>query len=103
MGSPMKLRAKIDGDLVEVKVLMAHIMETGQRKNQAGEIIPAHFIQTISAVHKDKVVLSAQWGPAVSANPWIAFKFKGGAKGEKVKVSWTDNRGDSRSDEVVIA
>ncbi|MFN0314803.1 MAG: thiosulfate oxidation carrier complex protein SoxZ [Burkholderiales bacterium] len=102
MGSPMKLRAKAEGDLVEVKVLMAHIMETGQRKNQAGDIIPAHFIQTISATHKDKVVLSAQWGPAVSANPWIAFKFKGGAKGEKVKVSWTDNRGDSRSDEVVI-
>ncbi|MSQ60892.1 MAG: thiosulfate oxidation carrier complex protein SoxZ [Betaproteobacteria bacterium] len=103
MGSPMKLRAKADGDVVEVKVLMAHIMETGQRKNQAGDLIPAHFIQSVSATHKDKVVLSAQWGPAVSANPWIAFKFKGGVKGEKVKVSWTDNRGDSRSDEVVIA
>lgn len=103
MGSPMKLRAKAEGDLVEVKVLMAHIMETGQRKNQQGDIIPAHFIQQITAAYKDKVVLSAQWGPAVSANPWLAFKFKGGAKGEKVKLSWTDNKGDSRSDEVVIA
>ncbi len=103
MGSPMKLRARAEGDLVEVKVLMAHIMETGQRKNQLGEIIPAHFIQQITATHKGKVVLSAQWGPAVSANPWVAFKFKGGAKGERVKLSWTDNRGDSRSDEVVIA
>lgn len=102
MANPMKIRAKADGDVVEVKVLMSHIMETGQRKNQAGEPIPAHFIQTVSATCNDRTVLSAQWGPAVSANPFLSFKFKGGKKGDKVKVSWVDNKGDSRSDETVV-
>lgn len=102
MANPMKIRAKADGDVVEVKVLMSHIMETGQRKNQAGEPIPAHFIQTVSATCNDRTVLSAQWGPAVSANPFLSFKFKGGRKGDKVKVSWVDNKGDSRSDETVV-
>jgi sulfur-oxidizing protein SoxZ len=102
MANPMKIRAKADGDLVEVKVLMSHIMETGQRKNQAGEPIPAHFIQTVSATCNDRTVLSAQWGPAVSANPFLSFKFKGGQKGDKIKVTWVDSKGDSRSDEAVI-
>lgn len=102
MGSPMKLRAKADGDLVEVKVLMAHVMETGQRKNQAGEPIPAHFIQEVSVTHGARTVLSAQWGPAVSANPFLSFKFKGGEKGGTIRVTWTDNKGDSRTDETTI-
>lgn len=102
MASPMKLRAKADGDLVEVKVLMAHAMETGQRKNQAGEPIPAHFIQEVSVTHGARTVLSAQWGPAVSANPFLSFKFKGGEKGGTIRVTWTDNKGDSRTDETTI-
>jgi sulfur-oxidizing protein SoxZ len=102
MGNPMKIRAKAEGDVVEVKVLMSHIMETGQRKNPAGEPIPAHFIQTVTVSCNDRTVLSAQWGPAVSANPFLSFKFKGGQKGDKIKISWLDNKGDSRSDESTI-
>jgi sulfur-oxidizing protein SoxZ len=78
-------------------------METGQRKNQAGEPIPAHYIQLVNVTHGARTVLSAQWGPAVSANPFLAFKFKGGQKGDKLKVAWVDNTGDSRSDEVAIS
>jgi sulfur-oxidizing protein SoxZ len=102
MGNPMKIRAKAEGDVVEVKVLMSHIMETGQRKNPAGDPIPAHFIQTVTVNCNDRTVLSAQWGPAVSANPFLSFKFKGGQKGDKIKISWIDNKGDSRSDESTI-
>jgi sulfur-oxidizing protein SoxZ len=102
MGNPMKIRARADGDVVEVKVLMAHVMETGQRKNQAGDLIPAWFIQRVEAMYGDRVVLSAQWGPAISANPFLLFKFKGGAKGEKVRITWFDSKGDSRTDEVTI-
>jgi len=102
MANPMKIRAKADGDVVEVKVLMSHIMETGQRKTPAGEPIPAHFIQMVNVSCKERSVLSAQWGPAVSANPFLAFKFTGGQKGEKVKVTWVDNKGDSRTDETAI-
>lgn len=103
MANPMKIRATATGEVTEVKVLMSHIMETGQRRNAAGEPIPAHFIQTVKVEHDGRTVLSAQWGPGVSANPWLAFRFKGGQKGDKVRVTWIDSKGDSRSDEATIA
>lgn len=103
MANPMRIRASMQGDEVDVKVLMNHIMETGQRKDTGGQVIPAHFIQTVKATCNGKTVLSAQWGPAVSANPFLAFKFKGGAKGDKIQVTWVDNRGDSRTDESTIS
>lgn len=103
MGNPMRIRANASGDTVEVKVLIRHDMETGQRKDAAGKAVPAHFIQTLVAKCKDKVVLDAEMGTSISKDPFLSFKFKGGAKGDKVSVSWTDNKGDSRTDEVVIA
>jgi sulfur-oxidizing protein SoxZ len=99
----MKIRAKADGDVVDVRVLVGHEMETGQRKDSGGNLVPAHFIQTVTATCEGRTVLSAQWGPAVSKNPYLSFKFKGGAKGQKVKITWIDNKGDTRSDEAVIA
>ena len=103
MADPMRIRAQAQGDKTTVRVLMSHEMETGQRKDAAGALIPAHFITEVSAEHNGKQVLAAQFGTAVSKNPYLAFKFKGGAKGEKVSVSWKDNKGDSRTDEAVIA
>src|SRR3954466_9298688 len=103
MADPMKIRANAVGDSTEVKVLMNHEMETGQRKDASGSAIPSWFIQTVSATHNGKTVLSAQWGPAVAKNPFLAFKFKGGAKGDKVQITWVDNRGDKRTDEAVVA
>jgi len=103
MADPMKIRALLTGDTTEVKVLMNHEMETGQRKNAQGETIPAWFIQSVNVTWNGKTVLSAQWGPAVAKNPFVSFKFKGGAKGDKVSITWLDNRGDTRTDEAVIA
>ncbi len=103
MGNPMRIRANASGDTVEVKVLIRHDMETGQRKDAAGKAVPAHFIKSLVAKCNDKVVLDAEMGTSVSKDPFLSFKFKGGAKGDKVTVSWTDNKGDSRTDEVVIA
>ena len=103
MADPMRIRANVTGDTTEVRVLMSHEMETGQRKDAAGKVIPAWHIQTVTATHTGKTVLSAQWGPAVSKNPFVSFKFKGGAKGDKIQVTWVDNRGDKRTDEAVIA
>jgi sulfur-oxidizing protein SoxZ len=103
MADPMKIRANLVGDSIEVKVLMSHEMETGQRKDAQGQTIPAWFIQNVTATYGGKTVLSAQWGPAVSKNPFLSFKFKGGAKGEKVVITWTDTRGDKRTDEATIA
>ena len=103
MADPMRIRASVAGDSTEVKVLMSHEMETGQRKDAQGKTIPAWFIQSVTATYNGKTVMSAQWGPAVAKNPFLAFKFKGGAKGEKVQITWTDNRGDKRTDEAVIS
>ncbi len=91
------------GDSTEVKVLMNHEMETGQRKDAQGKVIPAWFIQDVTATWNGKTVLSAQWGPAVAKNPFLSFKFKGGAKGDKVIITWVDNRGEKRTDEATIA
>jgi sulfur-oxidizing protein SoxZ len=103
MSDPMKIRANLVGDSTEVKVLMNHEMETGLRKDAQGKTIPAWFIQSVSATWNGKTVLSAQWGPAVSKNPFMSFKFKGGAKGDKVVITWVDTRGDQRTDEATIA
>ena len=102
MANPMKVRAVVDGDTVLVKALMSHVMETGRRTNDKGETIPAHFIQQVTVTHKGRVVLSTQWGTSVSANPFLSFRFRGGAKGETVKVVWVDSKGDSRTDEATI-
>ncbi|HET9749484.1 MAG TPA: thiosulfate oxidation carrier complex protein SoxZ [Casimicrobiaceae bacterium] len=103
MADPMKIRTHVVGDATEVKVLMSHEMETGQRKDAQGQTIPAWFIQNVKVVHNDKVVLAAQWGPAVAKNPFLSFKFKGGAKGDKVTITWVDNHNDTRTDEATIA
>jgi sulfur-oxidizing protein SoxZ len=103
MADPMKIRATLTGDATEVKVLMNHEMETGQRKDAQGRTIPAWFIQNVMVTWNGRTVLSAQWGPAVAKNPFLSFKFKGGAKGEKVSITWVDSRGDTRTDEAVIA
>jgi len=103
MADPMRIRATAVGDSTEVKVLMNHEMETGQRKDAQGKTIPAWFIQSVTATYNGKTVLSAQWGPAVSKNPFLSFKFKGGTKGETVQITWTDNRGDKRTDEATIS
>uniref|UniRef100_UPI0018E3C438 thiosulfate oxidation carrier complex protein SoxZ n=1 Tax=Macromonas nakdongensis TaxID=1843082 RepID=UPI0018E3C438 len=55
------------------------------------------------ATHNGKTVLKCDWSGAVSQNPFLSFKFKGAAKGEKVQVKWTDNKGESRTDEAAIA
>ena len=102
MADPMRIRAVAKDGVVNVKVLMSHEMETGQRKDNAGNVVPAHFIQNVTATYNGKTVLSAQWGPAVSKNPFLEFNFKGGQKGEKIQVTWTDNKGDKRTDEAAI-
>ncbi len=103
MADPMKIRATNTNGVTEVKVLMSHPMETGQRKDGEGKLVPAHFITEVTATAGGKTVLQCFWGQSVSQNPYLSFKFKGGAKGEKVQVNWVDNKGDKRSDEAAIA
>jgi sulfur-oxidizing protein SoxZ len=103
MADPMRIRAQSSGDKATVRVLMSHEMETGQRKDAAGKVIPAWYIQEVSATLNGKPVLSAQWGPSVAKNPFLQFNVKGAKAGDKVAVTWTDNRGDKRTDEATVS
>lgn len=102
MADPMRIRAQMVAGRVEVRVLMAHEMETGLRKDNNGNLVPAWFIQTVAVAHNGRNVLNAQWGTGVSKNPFLHFRFAGGKPGDKVSVTWTDNKGDKRTDEVAI-
>jgi len=102
MADPMKIRATLQGDVADVRVLMAHPMETGQRKDAAGKLVPLHFIQTITAQLNGKTVFNADVSQAVSRNPVFAFKVKGAKVGDKLSITWQDNTGDKRTDELVI-
>jgi sulfur-oxidizing protein SoxZ len=102
MGNPMKIRAAVKDGVTEVKILMQHEMETGLRKDADGTLVPAWFITEVKAQYQGRTVLEAQFGQSVSKNPYLVFRFKGGAGGEKITVSWVDNKGDTRSDEVAV-
>ena len=102
MADPMRIRAVARDGAVNVKILVAHEMETGQRKDASGKLVPPHFIRNVTVTHQGKVVLSAQWGPAVAKNPFLEFTFKGGRKGDKIVITWEDNKGESRTDESTI-
>jgi sulfur-oxidizing protein SoxZ len=102
MADPMKIRASLQGDVADVRVLMAHPMETGQRKDAAGNVVPLHFIQTITAQLNGKPVFAADISQAISRNPVFAFKVKGAKAGDKLAITWTDNKGDKRTDEVTV-
>jgi len=98
----IKIRAKSKDDIVTVKALMTHPMETGARKDKSGALIPAHFIQEVTCEHNGKVVMTAMWGPAISKNPYLSFKFRGANKGDTLKLSWVDNKGESDSTETIL-
>lgn len=103
MADPMRIRAAMDRGKVDIKVLMAHEMETGQRKDAQGRIVPAHFIRNVTVTHAGRTVLAAQWGTSVSRNPFLHFRFTGGKPGEKVSITWVDNKGETRTDEATIS
>ncbi len=103
MADPMRIRAQAQGDKAVVRVLMSHEMETGQRKDSAGKTIPAWFIQEVSAAHNGKTVMTAQWGPSVAKNPFLQFNVKGAKAGDKISISWKDNRGETRTDEATVS
>lgn len=103
MADPMKIRAQVKGDAAEIRILMSHPMETGQRKDNAGNTIPAHFIQAITIDLNGKRVIQGQTGVSVSRNPVFAFKVKGAKAGDKVTVNWVDSKGDKRTDEATVS
>jgi sulfur-oxidizing protein SoxZ len=103
MSGPMKMRATLAGGNTDVRVLMTHPMETGQRKDADGKLLPMHFIQNVVVKVNGKTVMEGQISQAVSRNPVFSFRLKGGAKGDNIEISWVDNKGDTNKTEAAVA
>src|SRR5574343_130507 len=103
MADPIKIRAQIQGDVTDIRVLMQHPMETGQRKDDKGQTFPAHFIQTFTVSLNGKTIVDGQLNTSVSKNPLFTFRARGIKSGDKLTVAWIDNTGDKRQDEITLA
>jgi sulfur-oxidizing protein SoxZ len=98
-----KIRTKTQNGVTDVLVLVSHPMETGQRTDpKTMEKIPPHFIQKMTFMLNGKEVASASLGTAISSDPLIGIKIKGAKAGDKIKVNWSDNMGESGSSEAVV-
>jgi sulfur-oxidizing protein SoxZ len=100
---PMKMRATLAAGYTDVRVLMTHPMETGLRKDADGKLVPVHFIQNMTVKVNGRTVVEGQISQAVSRNPVFSFRLKGGARGDRIEVSWLDNHGETNSTESAVA
>lgn len=102
MAEPIRIRTQVQGDKAVVRVLMNHEMESGHRKDSSGKYVAAWHIQEVLATWNGKTVFTAEWGGGVSKNPYLQFTIKGVKAGDKVAISWRDNKGNTRTDEATI-
>ena len=98
----MKMRAQLKGEVTEVKVLMSHPMETGRKKDDFDKLIPAHFVQLVTATLNGKTVLEAQWGTGISKNPYLTFRLTGAKVGDIIEVTWIDNLGETATQNIAV-
>lgn len=103
MAEPMKIRATLQGDLADVRLLVNHPMETGMRKNERGDLIAIHFITRLVATHNGRTVIDAHLSQGISRNPPLGFRIRGAKAGDRIAVSWIDNKGEKDSAETVVA
>ena len=98
----IKMRARLVNDITEVKMIINHPMETGRKKDDFGQLIPANFIQLLSVRLNDKPVLEMQWGTGISKNPYLTFYLKEAKIGDRIAVNWVDNLGKMGEGDVVV-
>jgi sulfur-oxidizing protein SoxZ len=102
MGEKIRIRARIQGEVADIRILMQHPMETGQRKDTTGQPLPAHFIQIFSVSHNGKPLIDGQLNTSIAKNPLFAFKARGLKAGDRLTVNWLANMGDQRHDEITL-
>lgn len=103
MAEQIKIRATVQGEITDIRVLMQHPMETGQRKDEKGQILPINFIQNFTVSHNGQLLISGQLNTSVSKNPLFTFKARAIKPGDKLTVAWLDNMGDKRQDEITVS
>ncbi len=101
-GSSVKIRAKQVAGATQVRAMIPHPMHTGYGKDNAGQLIPAHFIQHIAVEHNNRSVVEVQLGTGVAKNPYLAFHLAAAKRGDRVIVRWYDNLGNTNSAETKV-
>lgn len=84
------------GEIIEIKTLISHKMETGLRKDKDGKVIPRQIINKFTCTFNDKLIFGADWQPAISANPYMAFHMRAAESG-KLNFTWHDDNGETYS------
>ena len=102
MSDPIKIRAQLQGEVTDIRVLLQHPMETGQRRDDSGRLLSAHYIQTFSVTLNGQPLVNGQLNTSISKNPLFTFRARGLKAGDKLAVGWTDNLGESRRDEITL-
>ncbi|HYE34884.1 thiosulfate oxidation carrier complex protein SoxZ [Methylocaldum sp.] len=102
--SSIKIRTKQENGLTTVRMLITHPMETGRRRDDlTGRIVPAHFIREVKIEHNRRLVATCELSTAVSKDPYISIRFRGGKTGDRIRVTWADNLGNTDSAEGTIS
>ncbi len=102
MAKPVKVKGRISNGVASIKSLMPHPMTTGTQRDPAGKIIPAHYITEVTVKKNDEIILTTNWGPSVSKDPYFAFKVKEAAPGDVIEISWVDNQGESSTGAITL-
>jgi sulfur-oxidizing protein SoxZ len=89
------------GDVIEIKTLISHPMETGYRRDTQGQLIPRQIIRTFTCTYNGTEVFRADWHPAVAANPYLAFYTVATESGQ-LQFEWVDEAGTVYGAEVGI-
>ena len=98
MASSIRAKTSLRNGLTTVRAIIRHPMHTGYEfDKEAGKLIPAHYIETVTVHHGDVIILQCDWGRAISANPYLSFSFNGAKTGDKLRIHWSDNLGESDS------
>lgn len=102
MEEQIRIRARVKDEITEIRILMQHPMETGLRKDETGQTLPAHFIQVFSVSHNGKPIIDGQLNTSIARNPLFTFKAHGLKAGDRLAVNWQDNIGNRRHDEITL-
>lgn len=89
--------------MTTVKLVIRHPMIVERVDPKTGQTVQAHFIEELSVSHAGETIIEADWGQAVSVNPFLQFSFSGAKAGDTITVKWRDNRGESDSSQIQIS
>jgi sulfur-oxidizing protein SoxZ len=97
----IRMNASLKNGVTSVKAIITHPMESGNRKEN-GETVPAHYIQEVECLLNGNSVMQSHWGGGIQKNPYLSFRIKDAKQGDKVKLTWKDNKGEQGEHEVAV-